>query len=149
MKNLFDTETYQETNTRINNLSADSKGQWGKMSVGQMLAHLQIGFKILLKGKPVRRLLLGRLIGWMVKKIMYNDAPWKNSLPTSPIFIIKDERKFEEEKKQLLDLIEKFYQAGSFGIGDKIHPFFGKFTAEQWGKTMWKHIDHHLRQFGV
>ncbi len=98
IKNLFDTETYQETNTRINNLSADSKGQWGKMSVGQMLAHLQIGFKMLLKGKPVPRLLLGRLIGWMVKKIMYNDTPWKNSLPTSPVFIIKDERKFEEEK---------------------------------------------------
>lgn len=131
IKNLFDTETYQETNTRINNLSADSKGQWGKMSVGPMLAHLQIGFKLLLKGKPVPHLLLGRLIGWMVKKIMYNDTPWKNNLPTSPVFIIKDERKFEEEKKQLLDLIEKFYQAGSAGIGDKVHPFFAKFTAEQ------------------
>ena len=64
-------------------------------------------------------------------------------------FIIKDERDFESEKKQLLELIKKFNEDGPAKVGLHPHPVFGKFTSEQWGKSMWKHLDHHLKQFGA
>jgi len=154
VKNLFDSSTYTEILERLHKLSADSKGQWGKMQVAQMLAHCKEAFKVPLTDKPLPRMFLGSLLGWMIKSKLYNESPWKQSLPTSPNFVIKDERDFEKEKTALLELVNKFHKGGSdgpdsFPVGKYPHPFFGKFTSEQWGKMMWKHLDHHLRQFGV
>jgi hypothetical protein len=85
----------------------------------------------------------------MVKSKLYNDSPWKQNLPTAPNFIIKDERNVEHEKTELIALINRFYKAGPDGISKFPHPMFGTFTPDQWGMSMYKHIDHHLRQFGV
>lgn len=149
MKDLFDKTTYNEVTGRLNKLSPQSPAQWGKMNVAQMLAHCKEAFKIPLSEKKIPRSFIGRLIGWMVKPQLYNDSPWKQGLPTSPGFIIKDERNFNEEKMGLSALIDKFYTLGPAGISKYPHPFFGKFTEEQWGKSMYKHIDHHLTQFGA
>ena len=149
MQTLFDTNTYTEVMERMNKLSSTSTAQWGKMNVAQMLAHCKAAFKVPLSEKKLPRAFVGRLLGWMIKSKLYNESPWKKSLPTSPDFIIKDERNFEGEKKELVELINRFYKAGPDGISKYPHPFFGKFTEEQWGMSMYKHIDHHLRQFGV
>jgi hypothetical protein len=149
MQSLFDTATYNEIISRMNKLSPESKAQWGKMSVAQMLAHCKEAFKVPLSEKKLPRPLIGLLLGWMIKSKLYNESPWKKNLPTAPNFIIKDERNFNSEKEQLLDLINKFYKAGPDGISKYPHPFFGKFTPAQWGMSMYKHIDHHLRQFAA
>ncbi len=149
IKNLFDAESYHEIVNRINNLTPESQQCWGKMTVSQMLAHCSKGFTSLFREKATKRSLIGRLIGWSVKSKMYNETSWTKNLPTSPYFIVNDDRDFNNEKKELETLNAKFYQTGRLGIGDKVHPFFGKLTAEQWGKMMWKHLDHHLNQFGV
>lgn len=73
----------------------------------------------------------------------------EKNLPTAPNFIIKDERNFNDEKKKLMELLDKFYNAGPMGISKYPHPMFGKFTPEQWGMSMYKHLDHHLKQFGA
>ncbi len=75
--------------------------------------------------------------------------PGKKSMPTAADFIIKDDKNMLEERKQFISLMEQFHQKNVLGIGDRIHPFFGKLTAAQWGKSMYKHINHHLEQFGV
>lgn len=149
MQNLFDTSTYNEIVERVNKLSSDSPAKWGKMKVAQMLGHCQESIKIPLSTKPVPRLFIGRILGPFIKSKLFNEEPWKQNLPTVPSFIIKDERDFEKEKHDLLELIGKFYAAGPMGISKHPHPFFGKFTPEQWGKSMYKHFDHHLQQFGV
>ena len=95
------------------------------------------------------RMLLGVLFGWMMKSKLYDDVPWKKNLPTAPNFIIKDQRDFEAEKKGLTTLIHQFHAAGPEGITKFPHPLFGKLTPDQWGKSMYKHLDHHLQQFGV
>lgn len=120
----------------------------GKMDVSQMMAHTSVAFKVPLSKEKLPRMFLGFLLGWMMKSKLYNDSPWKKGLPTAPDFIIKDQRNIEEEKK-LIQLVDAFHQAGSDGITKYPHPFFGKFTPEQWGKSMYKHLDHHLKQFGV
>lgn len=149
MKSLFDKTVYEEIISRINNLSAASQRQWGKMDVSQMLAHCKEAFKVPLSDTKMPRMFMGRMLGWMIKPKMYGEGPWKKNLPTAPDFLIRDQRDFETEKKELSDLITEFYTKGSGNVGKFPHPFFGKFTQEQWGKSMYKHLDHHLMQFGL
>ena len=149
MKSLFDAGAYNEIETRIGKLTPQSQHQWGKMEVAQMLAHCKEAFKVPLSDKKMSRVFLGLLIGWMIKAKLYNDSPWKRNLPTAPNFIIKDERDFEKEKQELTSLIDRFHNGGPDNVGRFPHPMFGSFTTEQWGKSMYKHLDHHLQQFGV
>ncbi len=149
MKSLFDTATYNEVIQRLDSLTPQSQRQLGKMDVAQMLAHTKEAFKVPLTDKPLPRLFIGRLFGWMIKSKLYDDKAWGKSLPTSPDFLIKDQRDFETEKRQLIELITKFHQSGPDKVGNFPHPFFGTFTKEQWGQSLYKHLDHHLQQFAV
>ncbi len=149
MKNLFDKAAYEEMTSRIHSLSPQSQRQWGKMNVAQMLAHCKEAFKVPLSNKKMPRMFIGLLLGWAFKKKLYSNEPWKHNLPTAPNFIIKDERDFEKEKKELAAMIDQFHNAGPGNVGKYPHPMFGSFTAEQWGQSMYKHLDHHLMQFGA
>lgn len=84
-----------------------------------------------------------------MKKKLYNNEPWKQNLPTAPHFIIKDEKDFEKEKIELINLITEFYTRVPEKVENYPHPFFGIHTKKQWGLSMWKHVHHHLKQFGV
>lgn len=149
VQNLFEQKPYETIIERLEQLTASSQRVWGKMTVSQMLAHCKEAFKVPLSEKPLPKLFPISLIGPFFKKKLFDDTVWKHGLPTAPSFIIKDERNFEKEKKELLELVNHFYIAGPSRVGLHPHPVFGKFTPEQWGKAMWKHLDHHLRQFGV
>ena len=149
MKNLFDNNTYTEIISRINALTPNSQRQWGKMNPAQMLAHCKEAFKVPLSDKKMPRMFIGLLLGWAFKKKLYNEEPWKRNLPTAPNFIIKDERDFEKEKQELVDMISRFHNAGPGNVGKYPHPMFGTFTSTQWGQSMYKHLDHHLMQFNV
>ena len=149
MRNLFDTDTYNETIERINRLTPSTQAKWGKMNVSQAMAHMAATFFVALSEKKLPRMFLGYLIGPFIKSQLYNDKPWKRNLPTAPMLLVRDEREFEKEKSNLLETVKKFYSAGPTGITKHPHPMFGRFTPEQWGQSMFKHMDHHLSQFGV
>ncbi len=149
MKNLLDKEVYIELTKRVQNLQPDSKAHWGKMNVSQMIAHVSEAYKVPLSETAMPRMFIGRLIGWAIKPTLYNDKAWKQNLPTAPNFVIKDERDFNTELLKLLNIVEKFHKAGSEKIGRYPHPMFGSFSTDQWGMAMYKHLDHHLIQFGV
>ncbi len=149
MKSLFDKGSYEEIIRRMNALTPDMQRQWGKMEVAQMLAHCKEAFKVPLSDKKIPRMFMGILLSWIVKSKLYNEEPWKKNLPTAPNFLIKDQRDFNTEKKELTELITKFYSGGHGNVGKFPHPFFGTLSQEQWGKSMYKHLDHHLMQFGV
>ncbi len=149
MENLYQKQTYDSVIDRLNKLTPSSQRLWGKMEVAQMLAHCKEAFKVPLSKKPMKRSPMFYLFGWIVKSKLYNEEQWKQGLPTAPNFIIKEQRNFAIEKEGLQNLINEFYTLGPQGSGLYPHPFFGKFTKEQWGKAMHKHLDHHLRQFGV
>lgn len=108
MKSLFDKESYEEINRRINALSLSSQRQWGKMEVAQMLAHCKAAFRVPLSDKKIPRSFLGLMIGWMIKSKLYNDDPWKKNLPTAPEFKISGEKNFEKERQELSGLINTF-----------------------------------------
>lgn len=149
MQNLFETHVYNEVLDRMDKLTHHSERNWGKMEVAQMLAHCKAAFSVPLSEKPMKRSMLGILVGWAVKSQLYNDKPWKQSMPTSPNFVIKDKRSFDIEKNGLQELVHEFYNRGPEKTCLYPHPMFGAFTKEQWGQAMYKHLDHHFRQFGV
>ena len=53
------------------------------------------------------------------------------------------------EKTKLENLIKEFHGGGLGGATTNPHAFFGKLTKEEWGIVMYKHLDHHLRQFSA
>lgn len=147
IKNLFDPVTKQEIIERIDKLTAQSQNKWGKMNVAQMLAHVQLPIKIAYGTHQPKGNFLLRLIGPLFKSKLWDEQPYKQSLPTDPTFIMTGlEKDFEKEKAVLLDLVNRFGETTI--VGEK-HPVFGKLTKENWSKATWKHLDHHLKQFGV
>ena len=149
MKSLFDPTDNQLMIDRINKLTADTKPLWGKMNVSQMLAHSQVPLKVAYGKVTLKRGLMGKLFGGIAKKKLTGEKDFDKNLPTDKNFIINDTPDFEEAKTNLVNLVREFTNAGPSGLTKEPHPFFGKLTPQEWDILMWKHLDHHLRQFGV
>lgn len=149
MKNIFNHVHTSEILTRINQLQADSQPIWGRMSVAQMLAHCSAFQEVAIGNSTSSRSWLGILIGKFVKSIFYNDNPLPKNMSTIPTIMIVDSRDFEKEKEILKQNIITLQSSGPENITVHPHPFFGKLTSEEWGKGIYKHLDHHLKQFGV
>ena len=147
IKDMFDPAVKQDIIDRINLLTPGTQPRWGKMNVAQMLAHLQVPMGVALGTHKVKGNWLMKLILPLFKKNLYDEKPWKQGLPTDKTFIMTGlEKDFENEKNQLLDKINRFTETNMI---NEAHPVFGKLTKEQWSKATWKHLDHHLKQFGV
>lgn len=147
MKSLFDTSVREELAQRINSLTPESKAQWGKMNVFQMLRHCVLCDEMFFGKLNIKRVFIGRLLGKMIlKKILKDDKPFGRNAPTAPILKITDNGDIEQEKKAWIKSLEGYtnYTNNSF-----VHPFFGPMTIEQVGYFAYKHVDHHLRQFGA
>lgn len=149
MKSLFNKVENEEMISRINSLTPESKGGWGKMNVSQMMAHAQAPLKVAFGELTLQRSLAGFLFGWIAKKKLSKDRRWEKGLPTDKNFVIADPRNFDEEKGKLKVLVRRFTESDPAGISKQIHPFFGKLTVDEWDRLMWNHLDHHLRQFGA
>ena len=146
VKNLFDPAVKQEIIARINTLTPQSQRQWGKMDAAQMMAHCQMPMGVAIGKYQLKSSFFLRLIGPLFKKLLYNDKPFKKNLSTDKSFIMTEPKDFEKEKQGLIGMVNSFSETT---LSDAPHPFFGKLTKEQWSKGTWKHLDHHLMQFGV
>jgi hypothetical protein len=150
MKSLFNAIDNNEIIGRIEKLSPSSRAIWGKMSVSQALQHCQQPLKVAFGELKLKRSLLGVLFGKTYrKKLTADDQPFPRHSPTDKKFIVKDEPDFDLAKTKLILLVRKFAEKGPEGISKNVHPFFGHMTVHEWNKLMYKHLDHHLRQFGV
>ncbi|MGB5819258.1 MAG: DUF1569 domain-containing protein [Saonia sp.] len=149
MKSIFDETTYHELLERIATIDESTGRQWGKMDAGQMFYHCQFPLSLALGKYQMKKpnLLMG-LVMKSFKTSMYNDKPWKQSLPTYKPFKVVDPKDVQIEKAKLIQLIHDFHQEKNRDIW-KPHPAFGNLTPEQWGQMQYKHLDHHLRQFGA
>ena len=146
MKSIFDKTTRAELVTRIANLNENSKAEWGKMTVSQMMKHCSLWDEMALGKKHYKQSFLGKLFGKMALKGMMKDEPIKKDLPTVSSFKITGITNFNEEKKCWLKLLDEYDDFEGDGI---IHPFFGKITKLQVGLLAYKHTDHHLKQFNL
>ncbi len=151
MKNLFDVTVANQIRTRIKQLEPQSERRWGKMSAAQMLAHCSLSMQWAVgELVPDKGALPARLIGRLVKPMVFrNEDPLRKDSPTATSLIVTDERDLGMERERLLKLIDKFALGGAEGCTKNPHSFFGKMTPEEWAILMYKHLDHHLRQFGA
>ena len=149
MKNLFQPETFKEIKKRIEQLQPNSQRLWGKMEVAQMLAHCSATIEVAVGDKNPPRMFIGRILGPFVKFVFTSDKPLRKNSPTDKSFLVIDQRNFQKEKSKLIELITRFHSGGPEKVTSHPHVFFGKSTPAQWSIGMYKHIDHHLRQFGV
>ncbi len=150
MKNIFLAETTTDTIARIDQLNADTKPLWGKMNAAQMLAHCAVAYEMVYTDKhPAPGGFMKLMLKAFVKKGVVNDVPYKRNLRTAPQFIIADERDFEVEKSRLIEYIKKTEELGSDHFDGKENLSFGKMPVGEWNNLFYKHLDHHLSQFGV
>ncbi len=150
MRNIFEPDASGEIKERLSKLRADSERRWGKMNAAQAVAHLCKGMEQALGDVRPPRMMIGRLLGGFIKsKALGDDAPMIRNSPTVPGFVVRDERDFAAERERLNGLIDRMITLGAAGCTTHPHSFFGRLKAEEWGILMYKHLDHHLRQFGA
>lgn len=146
MKSLFDSEAFLEIKNRLDTLKIDNPRQWGRMTIAQMLYHCQQPLKVSLGRGYIKKQFIPFV--FLLKKNLYNDKPWRKNLPTTKSFKVTEEKDFEIEKTALVKLVDEFHLQKNKKIWEP-HPIFGKFTPTQWGQMQYKHLDHHLKQFGA
>ena len=150
MANVFDKKDCEVLIARINNLNNETKPIWGEMTVDKMLAHCNVTYEMVystVHKKP--NFVMGMFLKMFVKNKVVSNIPYKKYGPTAPQFIIKKNRNFEKEKLRLTEYIEKTQSFGSDYFEGKESHSFGKLTSEEWNNLFYKHLNHHLEQFGV
>lgn len=149
MKTLWQPESVQELKERISRLRPDSPRLWGKMTPAQAMAHCTIGMEMACGDRRPPRMLIGRLIGTLIKSKAFRESePMRRNSPTIPGFQVADDRDLDAERAKLNAIIDRFAAAGPSGCTTHPHSFFGHLTSDEWSMWMYKHIDHHLQQFG-
>ena len=149
MKTLYDPATAAEIKSRLALLTPQSERKWGKMTVSQALAHCSAALQPALGDTTPQRLMIGRLLGWMFKSTFSSDKEFGKNAPTDPTFVVTTDCDLDRERSRLSALIDRFVATDPDTCAQRPHSFFGKLTGSEWGIGMYKHLDHHLRQFGV
>ena len=149
MNNLYQPVAVEEVILRIDQLQPLSQRLWGKMDVAQMLAHCSAALEMASGKFVAKRVLLGRIIGPRVRHVLIEDKPFSRNSPSSKELKVADQREFAREKERLVRCVRQFHQGGESGCTTHPHPFFGPITPLEWSTGMYKHLDHHLKQFGV
>ncbi|HET6245496.1 MAG: DUF1569 domain-containing protein [Bacteroidetes bacterium] len=150
MKNIFNQLDTQEIINRINKLSPTTGPLWGKMAVGQMLAHCNVSYEFVYDNKHAKPSAFNRFIlKLFVKNIVISEKSYKKNGQTAPQFIIKEDKNFEAEKKRLIDYIKKTQELGEKHFDGRESLSFGALSVQEWNNMFYKHLDHHLNQFGV
>lgn len=148
-KSLFDPEVYGECINRINRLTEHTIPQWGTMDAAQMLAHCAEVLEVM-NGKDLNNTpVIVRLFKPLVRHMVVNIRAYSEGTRTHPQYIQDTERVFEFEKRRLLNALKEFITRSVEEANSVRHPLLGKMSFEDRDWSMYKHLDHHLRQFGL
>jgi len=151
MPNTISGAVKQKITARLNNLTPDTKGRWGKMDVTQMLTHMNDAFRISLGMKPAvdKSGFFSHYITFPVAVYVLPFWP-KGEATAEELDQFKagsKPRDFYTELEFLLKMIDVFNEREETKL--KPHPMFGKLTKAQWRNLLIKHLNHHLNQLVV
>jgi hypothetical protein len=143
---LHDADVRSSILARVRALKPDARGRWGKMTVDQMLWHCNEAMAHSIgeadlgdKRPPIPRALV---------KFLVLNLPWTKGAPTSPALVAKSTHDFEAERTRCVQLVDRLANRTIAGVWID-HPTFGPMVGEEVSRFHAKHLDHHLRQFGV
>jgi hypothetical protein len=144
---LFDSAAREVIRARVDRLTPQHAAKWGKFDAGRMIVHLTDQLRAALgemqcapKNTPFRNPILKRLIIYWL--------PWPQGAPTAPEFLARPPAAWEEDIAALRAAMDRFGARTPADAWPE-HPTFGKLSGRMWGVLAWRHMDHHLRQFGV
>ena len=150
MKSLFNLSDVNEVINRINQLTPETKALWGTMSVSQMLAHCNVTYEMAYENiHPKPNAFMKLILKSFVKKLVVSETPYNKSIRTAPAFIIKEDKDFALEKERLINYLNKTLELGEAFFDGKESHSFGALNKIEWNNMFYKHLDHHLHQFGV
>jgi len=149
MKTLFVPADCDEIRERVMALQPGNERQWGKMSPAQMMCHCARALEASTGDRPMKQKLIGKILGPLVRSSIFGEKPFGKNGPTDPTFVVSDEKDFAAERTRLTGLIDRFVGNGPEKAANYKHAFFGRLSGPEWGVLMYKHLDHHLRQFGA
>ena len=147
MRTIFNPRDHLELHERVQRLSTNQKPRWGRMTPLQMVAHLSDSLRMASGELEVAP-----------KKVPFRFSPLKDlvlyvlpvpkGVPTSPELIARKPDDWSVEIAGLREELNGLVERGAEALAP-VHPAFGKMSAKQWGVLIYRHMDHHLRQFGV
>lgn len=151
MKSIFTPSTMQELRTRLASMTPHSRRRWGRMSAQQAVCHLSDWFRGLLGDRPIP----GKDPGPGVRMLRFlafsTPLPWPRGFPTAPM---QDQEKggtppaeFTADVAELDSLMVRFAETG--GVDLLPHNRWGNLSPGMWGRYGYRHVNHHLRQFGL
>jgi hypothetical protein len=146
MRSIWQDDSRRELNDRVGALKWDRPAQWGRFTAPKMVCHLADSLRMALgdlkvapKRLPIRYPPLKQLIIYV--------APFPKGAPTAPELLAREPREWANEIADLQGLLVRAAAAGS-AEGWPEHPAFGRLSNRAWGVLIYRHIDHHLKQFG-
>lgn len=146
MKTIWDSSTRRELQERLGRLTAQSERQWGTMTAPRMVAHLVDAMRMATgeiqvpsKKLPIRFTPLKQLIIYAL--------PFPKGAPTAPQLVSRAPASWASECATLETMLQQLPDRRRSLAPE--HPAFGALTAKQWGVLIYRHMDHHFRQFGV
>jgi hypothetical protein len=150
LPSVYTTAVAQQFTNRVNQLQPTAQPLWGKMNVAQMLAHCNVAYELAYEKNHQRSGALMRLfLKLFVKKVVVSEKPYGRNLRTAPVFLVSSEQDFKLQQQRLLTYITQTQQNGAAFFEGRQNPGFGKLTATEWNNLLYKHLDHHLAQFGA
>jgi hypothetical protein len=147
MSSIFDPSDRGKIVARLSNLTPDRRPLWGRLDAARVQTHLSDQLRMAVgdvvckpKNTPFRYPVIQQLIVYVL--------PWPKGAPTAPELLATVPTEFEADRKVLVQLIERVgTRKPEEPFGD--HPAFGRLSRRAWGVLAWRHLDHHLRQFGL
>ncbi len=149
MRSLFVPADRDSLALRLAELEPATARHWGTMDPAQMLCHCARGLEAGMSDRPVKQIFLGKLVMPFIRGRVFGDRPFRRNTPTAPFLVVADPCAFDAERARLANAIDRFVQRGPAVAAKATHIFFGRLSGEEWGILAYKHLDHHLRQFGA
>jgi hypothetical protein len=146
VKTIWQADTRDDLRRRLTALRPDTPARWGRFTAIQMLAHLAESVRMALGDLDVVPIRLPIRYP-PLKQIVIYCLPFPRNAPTSPELLARRPADFELERNAAGSLLERL---ASPPDGPRpAHPLFGRLSEQAWGVLIYRHYDHHLRQFGV
>jgi uncharacterized protein DUF1569 len=133
---------------RLSSLSDSSSARWGQMNVTGMLQHLRLSAQMAVGDLTVPSKSKRVFQVFPLKHLILYVLPFPKGAPTAPELLPAAAAAFEEERAAVLALLDQIGSGPRDGAGPA-HPLFGPMSWREWGAATFKHMDHHLKQFGA
>ena len=148
MKSLRNERDRLEVLRRLERLTPESTPGWGRLTAPRMICHVGDALRVALGERAMQPPALRRFTRFPLKHLFLYVIPMPRNLPTSRVLLSTAPSDFAQDRQACADLVRRFASSPSSGKGPT-HQVFGVLTWPQWGVLQWRHLDHHLRQFGA